>query len=113
MIGRNGQNLQALSKIVREIIISKAATIDKHYELENYVLDVDGYQEKQIKDLLASVQAKIVELESSGDTQIALEPMPAFQRRVVHSFVQDKKNLSSHSEGFGSDRKVIITVNEN
>ena len=113
LIGRNGQNLQALSKLVREIIISKAATIDKHYELENYVLDVDGYQEKQIKDLLASVQAKIVELESSGDTQIALEPMPAFQRRVVHSFVQDKKNLSSHSEGFGSDRKVIITVNEN
>ena len=108
LIGRNGQNLQALSKLVREIIISKAATIDKHYELENYVLDVDGYQEKQIKLLLGEVDSVIAQLNESV-TLVELSPMPAFQRRVVHSYIQDKPSLSSHSEGFGSNRRVVIT----
>jgi spoIIIJ-associated protein len=108
LIGRDGRNLQALSKIVREIVLCRAHSLDSHFELENYVIDVDGYQEAEVKKLLDEIDKSIKQLSSAEDNAIELRPMTAFQRRIVHSYIQSK-DLSSQSQGTGADRKVIIS----
>jgi spoIIIJ-associated protein len=108
LIGRDGRNLEALSKIVREIVLSRQGQMDKHFATENYVIDIDDYQDSEIKKLLAFVELRLSELRQSDETTIELQPMPSFKRRIVHAYVQDKTELKSESIGSGRDRRVII-----
>ena len=112
LIGRDGRNLQVLSKLIREIVFARSTKgnkrIDKHFELENYVIDVDGYQEKQTQELLGYVDSQIKELAISNESQIELNPMSPFHRRIVHAYVQDKDGLNSESTGAGIERRLVI-----
>ncbi len=107
LIGRDGKNLQALSKLVREIVLAKADTTDKHFDLENYVVDVDGYQGQEVSRLLDDVNNHVSD---TKDASIPLPPMSPFHRRLVHSYAQDK-GWQSSSAGTGNERHVIIKVN--
>ena len=92
LIGYRGEALYALESILKVIANQKS---------ENRVivrLDIEGYKEKRVKTLqeLAGKKAKIVE---KTGKMITLEPMKAYERKIIHSFLQDNPNVETRSIG--------------
>ncbi|GAB4415268.1 MAG: KH domain-containing protein [Anaerolineae bacterium] len=101
LIGKRGETLAALQYITR-LIASR--------ELQrraNIVVDVEGYKvrrEKQLRRLAQRMAEQAVQL---GRT-VALEPMPPYERRVVHLALRDHPQVTTQSVGEGDRRKVTI-----
>ncbi len=112
LIGRDGRNLEALSRLVREVVLVHATTYDSHFETDNFVVDVDGYQELEVKTMLGDLENKLIKFKTDQSSPIELEPMSSFHRRIVHSYIQNKPGLKTESVGVGQERKVIIKNNE-
>lgn len=105
LIGRHGETLAALQYIAR-LIVGK--------ELQRQVpmiLDVEGYRarrERQLRQLARRMADQAVE---QGRT-LQLEPMPAFERRIVHIELRDNPQVTTESIGEGDQRKVTIIPRE-
>ena len=71
-------------------------------------LDIEGYKEKRVKTLqeLAGKKAKIVE---KTGKMITLEPMKAYERKIIHSFLQDNPNVETRSIGQEPKRRIVIS----
>ena len=71
-------------------------------------LDIEGYKEKRIKTLqeLAGKKAKTVE---KTGKMITLEPMKAYERKIIHSFLQDNPNVETRSIGQEPKRRIVIS----
>ncbi len=101
LIGKRGETLAALQYITR-LIASR--------ELQrraNIIVDVEGYKvrrEKQLRRLAQRMAEQAVQL---GRT-VALEPMPPYERRVVHLALRDHPQVTTQSVGEGDRRKVTI-----
>ena len=102
LIGYRGEALYALESILKVMANQKS---------ENRVivrLDIEGYKEKRVKTLqeLAEKKAKIVE---KTGKMITLEPMKAYERKVIHSFLQDNPNVETRSIGQEPKRRIVIS----
>ena len=102
LIGYRGEALYALENILKAMANQKS---------ENRVivrLDIEGYKEKRIKALqdFASKKAKIVE---KTGKMITLEPMQAYERKVIHSFLQENPNVETRSIGQEPKRRIVIS----
>lgn len=102
LIGYRGEALYALENILKAIANKKS---------ENRViirLDIEGYKEKRIKTLqeLAIKKARIVE--KTGKL-ITLEPMQAYERKIIHSFLQENPNVETRSIGQEPRRRIVIS----
>ena len=102
LIGYRGEALYALESILKVIANQKS---------ENRVivrLDIEGYKEKRVKTLqeLAGKKAKIVE---KTGKMITLEPMKAYERKIIHSFLQDNPNIETRSIGQEPKRRIVIS----
>lgn len=102
LIGYRGEALYALESILKVIANQKS---------ENRVivrLDIEGYKEKRVKTLeeLAERKAKIVE--KTGKI-ITLEPMKAYERKIIHSFLQENPNVETRSIGQEPKRRIVIS----
>ncbi len=101
LIGKRGETLAALQYITR-LIASR--------ELQrraNIIVDVEGYKvrrEKQLRRLAQRMAEQAIQL---GRT-VALEPMPPYERRVVHLALRDHPQVTTQSVGEGDRRKVTI-----
>lgn len=106
LIGFKGENLQALQLLVNQIMI-KYKDPSKIEGFRRVILDVGGWRqnkEKELKDQAKDWATKVLE----SSKEIELEPMPPWQRRIVHLTLQDIKGVSSESIGEGQDRHLII-----
>jgi len=101
LIGRRGQTLASLQYIVR-LIVGQQTQVRLPI-----VIDVEGYKLRRCEGLraLAGRLAEQVELERSPFT---MEPMPAFERRVIHLALADHPDVTTESTGLGEARKVVI-----
>lgn len=102
LIGYRGEALYALENILKAIANKKS---------ENRVilrLDIENYKEKRIKTLedLASKKAKIVE---KTGKMITLEPMKAYERKIIHSVLQENPNVVTRSIGQEPKRRIVIS----
>ena len=102
IIGYRGEALYALENILKAIANKKS---------ENRVivrLDIESYKEKRIKALedFANKKAKVVE--NTGKT-ITLEPMQAFERKIIHSVLQENENVETRSIGQEPKRRIVIS----
>ena len=102
LIGYRGEALYALESILKVMANQKS---------ENRVivrLDIEGYKEKRVKTLqeLAEKKAKIVE---KTGKMITLEPMKAYERKIIHSFLQDNPNVETRSIGQEPKRRIVIS----
>jgi spoIIIJ-associated protein len=103
LIGRRGETLAALQYLVRLMVSHRV----KHWS--DLVVDVESYRARRrraLETLAARVAERVV---SSGRTQ-ALEPMPAYERRVVHMALRNHPLVTTHSVGVGDKRKVTIIL---
>ncbi len=102
LIGYRGEALYALESILKVMANEKS---------ENRVivrLDIEGYKEKRVKTLqeLAGKKAKIVE---KTGKMITLEPMKAYERKIIHSFLQENPNVETRSIGQEPKRRIVIS----
>jgi len=101
LIGRRGQTLSCLEYIVRLIVANQTKTWSP------IVIDVEGYKQRHYKALqnLAWRMAEQVKIEGMSFT---LEPMSAYERRIIHLTLADDPDVSTQSIGEGEARKVVI-----
>lgn len=104
IIGKNGQNLEALTVIVRQYI--KNIT----NEGPRVILDVEDYKDRQVKRLerLAKNLAREV-LKTKVDVE--MDNMNSYERRIVHNILTDFKNIKTESVGEEPNRHIVIKYN--
>ena len=101
LIGRRGQTLNALQYLVNLAALRGAAGD------ERIVLDIEGYRKRRERTLQALAQRLAERVRRTGQS-MALEPMTAQERRVVHTTLQDDPQVVTKSDGEEPFRKVVI-----
>lgn len=100
LVGRNGEVLEALQELTRLAVYRETG------ERSRLMLDVGGHRAEQRTRLVAIAEKSIAAVRESGES-ISLEPMSAFERKVVHDAVA-AAGLTSESEGAEPKRYVVI-----
>jgi len=102
LIGRQGQTLSDLQYITNRLLFQQDATAPK------VMVDVGGYRAQAREALVKKAKDAAEKVRRWGDT-VELEPMTAFDRRVVHQALKDDPDVETHSaEVDGTDKKVIL-----
>ena len=102
LIGRRGQTLASLQHIVRLIVAHQAKA------RVPIVIDVEGYKQRRYGALQA-LALRMAEQVKTRKRPFALEPMPAYERRIIHLTLADDPDVTTESIGEGEIRKVVIT----
>ena len=106
LIGHHGETLDAIQYLVNLSALRKSKQGDGDYV--KIVVDIEGYREKReetLRALARRMAAKAVKYKRN----VFLEPMNAYERRIIHSELQSYDKVSTHSVGTDKDRKIIIT----
>ncbi|HTQ49271.1 MAG TPA: R3H domain-containing nucleic acid-binding protein [Candidatus Acidoferrales bacterium] len=102
LIGRQGQTLSDLQYITNRLLFQQDTTAPK------VMVDVGGYRSQAREALVKKAQNAADKVRRWGDT-VELEPMSAFDRRVVHQALKDDPDVETHSvEVEGSEKKAIL-----
>ena len=102
LIGRQGQTLSDLQYITNRLLFQQDATAPK------VMVDVGGYRAQAREALVKKAKDAAEKVRRWGDT-VELEPMTAFDRRVVHQALKDDPDVETHSaEVEGTDKKAIL-----
>ncbi len=105
LIGRRGQTLSCLQYIVRLIVGHQTKV------WLPIIIDVEGYKRRRY-DALQALAWRMAELVKTRREPFALEPMSAFDRRVIHLALADHSDVTTQSSGEGEARKVVILPKE-
>ncbi len=100
-IGRRGETLDAL-----QYLCSIIANQDREKFLR-VVVDTGNYREKRAQTLESLAKNMAAKVKRMGKNQM-LEPMNPYERRIIHTTIQDIDGISSWSVGEGSGRRVVI-----
>lgn len=103
LIGKRGQTLDSLQYLV-SLVVNKNS--------ENYLkvkLDTENYRERR-KDTLENLAKNIAYKVKRTRKAVSLEPMNPYERRIIHSTLQNDKYVETHSEGEEPYRRVVVTV---
>ncbi len=103
MIGRDGETLRSLNHIVRKMIEKSSS----EEEVAKVFIDVNGYQKKRF-DSLKTIAHMMAERARYFKSNIEVDPMPAYERRIVHMFLEGSPDIKTESEGYGPNRRVVI-----
>lgn len=103
LIGKRGQTLDSLQYLTN-------LAINKHSDTYTRVkLDTEDYRKRR-KDTLENLAKNIAYKVKRTKKAVSLEPMNPFERRVIHSALQNDHYVSTHSEGDEPYRHVVITL---
>lgn len=102
LVGQKGEVLDALQELTRLSVLS--ATENR----SRLVLDISGYRGRRNAELMAIAKAAAEQI-AAGSASVALEPMGAYERKIVHDVVADL-GLDSESEGEGALRHIVVTA---
>jgi spoIIIJ-associated protein len=101
LIGRRGETLSDLQYLIRLMISHRL----KHWT--DVVVDVESYRSRR-RHALQSLATRVAERVATSGRSQALEPMPAYERRVVHITLRNHPQVTTQSVGVGEKRKVTI-----
>jgi spoIIIJ-associated protein len=104
-INRGGEGISALNHLVKKIIENK--TKEETEQIPELLIDINGFQKKKIENIHA-VAHMMAERARYFKSNIEIDPMPAFERRVIHEFLSNATDLKTESEGVGLNRRVVI-----
>lgn len=106
LIGYRGETLNAL-----QTLLSSIANKDIE-EKVRVVLDISGYKEKR-KKVLEELADKISKTVIRTGKRVTLEPMPAYERKIIHSRLQNNKKITTESVGEEPHRKIVVELKRN
>lgn len=101
LIGNRGETLNALQYILRLVVVKE---LDQPL---NLIVDVEGYRSRREQQLRRLAQRMAEQAAARGRT-LALEPMPAAERRIIHLALRNHPSVYTQSVGEGRGRKVTI-----
>ncbi len=101
LIGRKGETMGALEYLVRVI------TGNRLEQYVNLIVDVDGYRERRTKQL-QRLATRLAQQVVRNGRAVSLEPMPSYERRIVHIALRENEDVYTESVGDGDYRKVVI-----
>ena len=102
LIGYRGDVLNSL-----QTILSSIANKNNNSRIK-VILDIENYRNKR-KETLENLAIKVSKTVSRTGKSITLEPMGAYERKIIHTKLQDSKYVTTHSIGEEPNRKVVIT----
>lgn len=105
LIGRRGQTLSSLQYVVRLIVAHQTQA------RVPIVIDVEGYKQRRYEALQALAHRMAEQVRTRG-RPFTLEPMLAYERRIIHLTLADDPDVTTESVGEGESRKVVITPRE-
>lgn len=103
LIGYRGETLNSLQNI-----LSNVASNDKQ-EKVRVLLNISNYREKREQDLI-TLSNRIAESVIKSKKSITLEPMNAFDRKIVHNNLQNNEQVTTYSVGKEPYRKVVVSM---
>lgn len=103
LIGKRGQTLDSLQYLVSLIINKKS---DKYLRVK---LDTENYRERR-KETLENLAKNIAFKVKRTKRSVSLEPMNPYERRVIHSALQNDRYVTTKSEGEEPFRHVVVML---
>ena len=103
LIGKRGQTLDSLQYLV-SLVVNK--------DTEDYIrvkVDTEDYRRRR-KETLENLAKNIAYKVKRTKRPVSLEPMNPYERRVIHSALQNDKYVTTHSEGDEPFRRVVVTL---
>lgn len=103
LIGKRGQTLDSLQYLV-SLVVNK--------DVQDYVrvkVDTEDYRRRR-KETLENLAKNIAYKVKRTKRAVALEPMNPYERRVIHSALQNDRYVTTHSEGDEPFRRVVVTL---
>ncbi|SFC85194.1 RNA-binding cell elongation regulator Jag/EloR [Butyrivibrio sp. YAB3001] len=103
LIGKRGQTLDSLQYLISLVV---------NRDSENYIhvkVDTENYRERRkatLENLAKNISYKVRKTRQS----VALEPMNPYERRIIHSALQNDRYVTTHSEGDEPFRRVVVTL---
>lgn len=101
LIGKRGQTLDALQYLT-SLVVNKQT--DSYMRLK---LDTENYRERR-KETLENLARNVASKAKRTGREVALEPMNPYERRIIHSALQDDPYVTTYSEGENLNRHVIV-----
>jgi len=102
LIGRQGQTLSDLQYITNRLLFQQDPSAPK------IMVDVSGYRAQAREALVKKAKDAAEKVRRWGDV-VELEPLSAFDRRIIHQALKDDPNIETHSvEVEGTDKKAIL-----
>ena len=101
LIGRHGRTLEALQTLV-SLIVSRR--LGFRFPV---VVDIEGYKARR-KDKVKGMARSAANRAARQGSSVALPPMSAYERRLVHLALRDDDRVMTHSEGVDPDRRVVV-----
>ncbi len=103
LIGRRGETLDSIQYLT-SLCVNRGR--EKYLRI---TLDAENYRAKR-EEALRKLAVRMANKAKKSGKRVALEPMNPYERRILHSALQDDEMVSTHSEGEEPYRRVIITV---
>lgn len=103
LIGKRGQTLDSLQYLV-SLVVNK--------ETEEYIrvkVDTENYRKRR-KETLENLAKNVAYKVKRNKRSVSLEPMNPYERRIIHSALQNDKFVTTHSEGEEPFRRVVVTL---
>lgn len=103
LIGKRGQTLDALQYLVNLVVNKKSP-----YYI-SVMLDTENYRQRR-KETLESLAFNLAKKVKHTKRNVVLEPMNPYERRIIHSALQNDRFVTTYSEGEEPYRNVVITL---
>jgi len=105
-IGRDGEGLHALNHLVHRIL-ETSHPAKEGVGGGSLVVDINDFQKKHVENIRA-IAHMMSERARYFKSSIEVDPMTAFERRIVHEFLAEASDLQTESVGAGRSRRVVI-----
>ncbi len=103
VIGKRGETLDALQHLT-SLVVNRG-----DLDFVKVSIDTENYREKRVKALESLAKKLAAKVVRSG-RNTSLEPMNAYERRIIHATLQDHDKVTTYSVGQGVRRKVVIAL---
>ena len=103
LIGKRGQTLDSLQYLT-SLVVNKES--DEYLKVK---VDTENYRQRR-KETLENLAKNIASKVKRTRRSVTLEPMNSFERRIIHSALQNDAYVETHSEGEEPYRKVVVTL---
>lgn len=101
LIGYRGDALEAIQNLMNVVVFNNLGYKGK------VILDIENYRERRVQTL-CDLADRIAKQVLRSKKSFKLEPMNSYERRVIHTHLQNREHISTHSEGKEPDRHLII-----
>lgn len=102
LIGRRGQVVDAFQHLVNKML-----SRDRDERGKPVIVDVGDYRERHVERLETLAERMVTKAKESGEP-VDLNPMTAYDRRIVHMCIAEHEGVSTRSEGEGDRRHIVV-----